>query len=245
MNAVVQNSHHHTRNVKLIIENGKITWKIKKIMNSCKCYECEYGPIPEDEPPEVGYAQKQIKCVAIYNEYIIDPQNSIDEFVEALKLAFMFTGTICMTDFNRQRGEYVKELCNKLKIESETYRDSFDIVKFIYDYPLEKQIKFVRISECCCNMGHCGAIIKVDVNEKIYTTYGQIMALFEHDEGDYVSPKVNLETCYEYPGSVWFCLKKITTLPLVHEHNSCHNKQIEVQHKLDENTVYLAYGYSR
>jgi hypothetical protein len=244
MNAVVQNPHHFCKGDKLVIKNGKITWKYSKSVDLCRCYKCDPYPVSEDISESEIEKLKQIKCTAVYDEQICDPDNSIDDFVESLNQAFRFTGTLSITTC--KNGKWEKEMYGKLYIESKTNIDTLDIVKFIYDYPLEKQIKFIRIGRCGCNMGYCDAITGVDIDNTTYKTYGQVMALFEHDEGDYVSPNGKLEMCYEYPDSVMLGLERIVTLPLqIHEKHSCLGKQVDVQDKLDSNIVYLSYGYSR
>jgi len=43
----------------------------------------------------------------------------------------------------------------------------------IYNTPLEKNVKFVHMSTCGCNMGNCGTLVGVEIDDTNYQTYGK------------------------------------------------------------------------
>lgn len=164
---------------------------------------------------------------------ILDPKNVIEDFVLSLYTAFIFIGTL--TDM------YYTNDIKDLLIESDQNLTMGDIIKFIYDYPLEQNIKFVSMDYCGCNMGNCSQLVGINIDDIEYKTYGDVMALFgmcfKHPNGNIY---------YEYPDSVLLRLEQITKLPnIIYERNNSHDKEIRVTEQLDPNIIYLSYGYSR
>lgn len=97
------------------------------------------------------------------------------------------------------------------------------IRKWIYDYQIKPGIKMIVKSCCGCNMGHCGAILSVDLDDQIYTRFGDLCASFTgmnipcyaicgnengtNDEEKYEGEK-DEDEYYEHPDSVLLYLDK-------------------------------------
>ena len=73
-------------------------------------------------------------------------------------------------------------------------------------------------------MGYCGAIFQIDIDNKIYNTYDDLMKLF-------ISPD-NVYSEYISPDDVIFYLKRISSLPdKIHKRYSCNENLIDVREK--------------
>jgi len=223
MNATVTNKHHFCKGVTLSIQNDKLTWKIDKDMQKYK-----YG------------IYKYVTCGFIQSDRDgqLDPQK-LDDFILLIELIFEFTGSLTYHKYENKK--YTVMLTNYLQIESEQNLTQWDIVKCIYDTPLEHIVKFVGIGHCGCNMGHCSAITGISINDKEFKTYGDVMAVL----GDETTTE-NGNTYYEYPDSLLLTLEQITNLPgKIHCGYTCYSDKEIVTESLDPNTIYLSYGYGR
>lgn len=207
MNATVINHHHFCKGINLTVQNGKPKWEV-----NWKDQKYKYGTGPFAKV----YPSREHK--------ILDPVNSLDDFILLIELVFEFTG------------------CSHfIKIESQWNLTLWDLVSCIYNTPLEHNVKFVHIGYCGCNMAHCGAITSINIDNNEYKTYGDLMKLFGTPVNDGYG-----HTYYEYPDSVFFFLEKITELPeRIHVDGSCYNGKIPVTEKLDPNNVYLTWSYCR
>ncbi len=212
MNAVVTNVHHFSRGVTLTIENGKPKWRLDHSRQSSR-------------PSESA------------KETILDPTNSIEDFLQLLSIAYMFVGTL--------GNQYSRTVENDLKIESEDNLTQWDIVNFIYKIPLEHEIKLVRFSQCGCNMGHCGALVGVNVDDKVYTTYGDVISTFAFDK---ITSNDGNEVYWMYPDSVFLYTERIYELPKqIHSKASCYSEKVDLNLDLEfeQDVIYLSWEYSR
>src|SRR5579872_5756842 len=156
MNLIVTNNHHFSKGVTLRINDNKLTWEIDREKQKYKYGTGVFGKKASD------------------NDGILDPENSLDDFIALLQLIFEFTG--CGTHY--------------IKIESNDNTNAniisvWDVIKLIYNTPLEHDVRFVRFGTCGCNMGHCGEITGINIDDTRYTTYGDIMKLFSMEyEGE-------------------------------------------------------------
>jgi hypothetical protein len=107
----------------------------------------------------------------------LDPANSLDDFIESIIFAFIFTG-----------------ISECIKSEDITVGS---IIKCIYNTALEQKVKFIRIGRCGCNMGHCSAVLSAKVDDNEYKTYGDVMTLFGCEYPD--SVWLTLERITEIP----------------------------------------------
>jgi hypothetical protein len=219
MNAIITNKHHFCEGITLTIKDGKLTWSVDRDAQKYK-----YGTVPLHIP----YADRH---------GILDPKNSLDDFIKLLNLVFEFTGTL--TYNKRENNAWVAHLTKNLQI-SDPDLSTKSVVETIYNTPLEHEVKFVEVSHCGCNMGHCGAITGVDVDSHTYKTYGEVMALIG------TQAIVDDFTYYEYPDSVLLDLEKATEFPdEIHDGYSCCYPKKKLDNVWDPNTVYLSYGFSR
>jgi len=166
-----------------------------------------------------------------FRDGVLDPKNNLDDFIKLLNLVFEFTGTITNICYN-------KTLISPLQI-SDSNLSTKNVVEMIYNMKLEHEIKFVKISTCGCNMGYCSAVTGVNIKSKTYKTYGEVMSIFGYEA------TIDGFTYYEYPDSVLLNLNRITEIPSeiidYKTHNPIKNENI----KLDQDTVYLSYAFSR
>ncbi len=219
MNAVVTNDHHFVKGIILTIKDGVSTWSVDQ-----QKQENKHGPdVVFLTPPKFT------------GEEVIDPVKSIDDFVKLLSLVFEFTGTIA--------NEYTHNVPDALKIVSDEDLSQWDIVKHIYNTPLKHEFKFIRESHCGCNMGHCGALVGVDIDDKEYKTYGDVMCTFAFG---YMKDDDGNGPYWIYPDSVGLGLEKVSELPKkVYSEATCYSEQIDLDLELDPDTIYLAWSYGR
>ena len=164
----------------------------------------------------------------------LEPENSIDDFVTAIKLAFEFTGVCFETSYSNTYFDYIK-------IETTGKMEGIDVIDYIYNYPLEHSVKFIRMSHCKCNMG-CEAVIDIIIGENEYKTYGDLMRSFGMD---FKFIPEDSKTYYGYPDSVWIWLERIDGLPEVMYKNNCSETFVKVKETLDPNLTYLSWEYTR
>ena len=223
MNAIVTNKHHFCKGVTLSIQNDKLSWKVDRDMQKYKYGTYKYGTC--------GFIQSD-------RDGQLDPQK-LDDFILLIELIFEFTGSLTYCKYENKK--YNVMLTDHLQIVSDQDLTQYDIVKCIYDTPLEHSVKFIRIGHCGCNMGHCGAITGISIDDKEYKTYGDVMALF----GDETITEDG-NTYYEYPDSVLLTLEQITQLPdKIHSTWYCGSDKKIVTESLDQNIIYLSYSYGR
>jgi len=118
--------------------------------------------------------------------------NDPEQLCSDLDRAFFFTG----------RGPEV------LTVEGGTPQDVYNAV---YSTKVPRKHRFVFTTFCNCNMGNCGALLRMDVCKEPTTTYGQVFKMLGHrntpdvlKEGDF----------YEYPGlMIGFNLSPVTKFP--------------------------------
>lgn len=162
---------------------------------------------------------------------LLDPTNSLNDFVAQINIVFRVTGVCFDVDYSQTYTNY---------FAGTSHSESLDIIKKIYQQPLERKIQFVHIGSCRCNMGNCGATTSIDVDENNYMTYGDVMQLIGIDL------EIDGDVYYGYPDSVMLELKPINQLPTkIHSGNSCYSDLIDVDKVLEPDTVYLSWGYYR
>jgi hypothetical protein len=96
MNAIVTNKHHFCKGITLSIQNNKLSWKVDKEMQRYKYGTC-------------GLLQSN-------RDGILDPQDSLDDFILLINLIFEFTGTL--TWWGNENGKYIATFTNNLQIKS-------------------------------------------------------------------------------------------------------------------------------
>ena len=223
MNAVVTNVHHFSHGVTLTIEDGKSMWSLdsshylfNKMSKSSESLK-EPSSLPE--------------------RITLDQKNSIDDFIQLISLAYMFVGTLA--------SEKIGTISNDIKIEDNDNLTQWDIVNHIYNTPLEYKIKLIRYSQCGCNMGHCWALTGVDVDDKDFTTYGDVISTFARGK---VTSEDGKEIYWIYPDSVFLFTTRIYELPKqVHSKGSCYSKKVNLNLDLEfeQDVIYLSWGYGR
>lgn len=141
----------------------------------------------------------------------------------------------------------LKEMCWLFTLTGVAYSLEFDnkkftlaeIIKLIYAMSLYENIKFVGISICGCNMGHCTSITDYKIMNDL-KTFGDLFDLW----GD----KIKWEEVefYEYPDSVILSLKYFHSKFRMYD-KSCYgsSKDIDLTEKFDPNYKYIDYFYSR
>lgn len=169
---------------------------------------------------------------------ILNPKDNISDFVKVIDMTFRFTG-VNFDDY-RVIDEY--RVINYTKIKTgENLKDmtSLDLFQYIYNQPLEHDIRFVCIGDCHC----CTAITMLKIKDKQYKTYGELMQLFGQFSNDII---INDKHYYEYPDSVLLVLRHINSLSSITYDGDCKSGQIKpVEQKLDPNIVYLNWYYDR
>ena len=214
MNATVTSSHHFSEGVKLVITNGKCQWYVDS----------------EKQKHKYGTGMMTRKTDEVSG--LVNPAESLDQFIKLINLIFEFTGC-CVA--------YWGEVEDSLLIDSKEDLTQWDIIKTIYDTKLEHKVNFVHIGTCGCNMGNCGAITSVTVDEIDYETYGDLMKLFGYPVAD---SHGNIYYCY--PDSVWFMIRQASRLPeTIHKGNSCYSETIKHDKQLDSEKVYLQWEFTR
>lgn len=212
----VTNPHHFSKGVTVEIDTvtKKVTWTVDENEQRFK-----YGTI---------------RTIPGEKTYTLNPEDSIEDFINLLTLAFEFTGC-CYHGFKTEGGQIIDQ----------------EIIDAIYATPLEHDIKLVFLQTCGCNMGHCDAIVGINEPKESPKTYGEVMKIL----GD---PSRNDQPLkyYEYPDSVWMILERIYNLPKIHkgniasgdhwENNTCYsNEMVESDIKVDDSTIVLSFYYTR
>src|SRR5689334_4791158 len=90
MNATVTNPHHFSKGVTLTITNGKLAWKINWLKQRHK-----FGSYPFN--PKVSDVESGL----------LDPVNSLDDFVMLIKLIFEFTGCFNRDYYNIESNDNI------------------------------------------------------------------------------------------------------------------------------------------
>ncbi len=172
------------------------------------------------------------------DEMTLDPKNNLHDFIHLIDIVFRFTGVCFDTSYSNTFTNYID-----IQQGSDTKMDTLGLIRWIYDQPLEHDVRFVGLSTCGCNMGHCGALTGIDISNTKYQTYGDLMKLF----GDPIKPEEDPEKeYYGYPDSVIFRICKMNELPsMMFGGDSCHSKLVPVTQTLDPNITYLTWEYIR
>ncbi len=171
------------------------------------------------------------------DEMILDPKNNLDDFIHLIDIVFRFTGVCFDTSYSNTFTNYID-----IQQGSDMGMDTLGLIRWIYNQPLEHDIKFIQLSTCGCNMGHCGALTGIDISDVRHRTYGDLMKLF----GDPIKPEEDPDNeYYAYPDGSIFRISKIDKLPSkMFGGDSCHNEQVPVLRTLDPNISYLAWDYT-
>lgn len=173
------------------------------------------------------------------NQKYLDPTNSIENFVNLIDIVFRFTGVCFDISYSHTFDD-----CIQIKTgEDMKTMTTLELIRWIYDRPLEHKVRMVHLATCGCNMGHCGAIVGIEIDETEYQTYGDLMKLF----GGPIRPKEDPDNeYYGYPDSVCLSIRYIYDLPSsIYDGNSCYSKRVPVTQTLDPNITYLSWEYSR
>lgn len=153
MNAVVTNDNSFTKGVTLTIKDGVLVWSVNHLVK-----RSTFNLL--DQMPQ-------------FATELMNPYGSINDFVKLLTLVFEFTGVIT--------NEYNSDVPDVLKISSNEKLTQWDIVKHIYNTPLEHKIKFVHESHRPCDMGYCNTLMGIDIDKTEYKTYGDVMNTLAFD----------------------------------------------------------------
>ena len=219
MNATVTNNHHFSKGVTLTIKDGKSFWSVDN-----KEQKYKYGTIRTQNDTDT---------------VILNPNNSLDDFVKLINLVFEFTGTL--TDYEEYDPVHYN-IPNNLKIKSDDNYNQWTILKHIYNTKLEHHPRFVRLGHCGCNMGNCGEVTGFERDNNEYETYGDLMKLFGYG----TIKDADGNAYYSYPDSVLLCIERIKELPKkIHNGNSCLSEEIDINEELDKNEIYLSWCYGR
>lgn len=156
----------------------------------------------------------------------------MEDFILLIDIVFRFTGVCFDVSYTGEFTDYF----NKNK---EPNMDTLEIIQFIYKQPLERKVKFIHMQTCGCNMGYCGAITGVDVDNNEYKTYGDLMALF----GDNLI--IADKNYYGYPDSVMFSIRTAKLPKSIHSGETCYSEKIPLNISLDPDTEYLEWQFCR
>lgn len=116
-----------------------------------------------------------------------------------------------------------------------------DIYKLLYDIPFPGDVRFMHISTCGCNMGHCSGFKGAKVEPPV-DTFGEAMALLGIEE------EMDGITFYQYPDSVLLSMdwwtKEIERKYLSSRCPYDSPREPEPLH-LDPTVRYIFYSYGR
>ncbi len=161
---------------------------------------------------------------------ILNPAN-LNDFITLIYTVFTFTRDC----FELSAGN---TFSNNIDTRSGSNQPTttLNLIKMIYEQPLEHNFKLVHIRECKCNMGHCAAHIGIDIDTTKYKTYGHLMSVFGYP--------IEVDN-YKYYGQYdddYLCIEQIYELPdTIYDGISCYSKKIPVVQKLDPNVTYIRY----
>lgn len=167
----------------------------------------------------------------------LNPKESIEDFISLINLVFVFTATH-KSIFPLLPPEAIITLLEKNKL-----------IERLHNVPLEHKVKFVRIDRTCvCDMGYCGAITGVTVDDRDFKTYGDVMKLFSCGGSSEAIFEWDEDLYYKYPNSVWLRLQLLKELPetVPPAGSYCGNyRKVSFDVKLDPNTTYIQWEYNR
>lgn len=117
--------------------------------------------------------------------------------------------------------------------------------------PFPDKTHLAFVATCGCNMGHCGEVTGVKLEEcKTLGDFFKCLGIDSLREA-YDNPEVILDPIaypfdyYIYPDGVFVYMGHLKELPMIHENRSCYSKQVPCPLKLEEGHTYIEYSYGR
>lgn len=201
MNATVLVVHHFCHGVTLKIVDGKLFWEIDEEEQREK-----YGFGPAVDIPGLRFGKNPLH----FENKKIDPTR-VDDFVGLLDVIFEFTGCTFIDDRDGNQIDLMR-----IVSDQEPKPTSEEVLKVIYETPLEHEITWVRPVWCnvresknSLDMSRCQDPQRFVLSgEAMPKTYGDVMSYFVQRIS---SPRIlhNGQRYYEYPDYLFSSIKRI------------------------------------